>query len=405
MAAMEKQLTAPRIAPTSTGRVRSSSMLCVELMNTNRPTVSAMNPGEATSSIVANATNNPPNRLILRACAVVKGESPRAMSLHMPRSVSAPTPQMTRCMGAAIIGTMPEESNEAPLKIRMTATIVATTAQTKLSPTSPVNSMLSLRPSRCIFARDSSICWALLAIPTSRIGANRHNGCIFSIILSSFDCPKCDDMFHPLTSTRDSPYDTIAMRTCRAHYPDERMHVVAFASELAAGILQLLTYMGLKDVSTKNKWRLWLLVAMTFVAFAAASLFALHLLGNVATAVSAFAGQGASAVPAILSYAIVRTSLSEELLFRGFLLKRLVGKFGFTIGNITQSLLFGLIHGIAFFRAAGLQAAIGLVILTASIGYVMGYINERKAGGSILPSWCIHAAANVLAGLLCALYA
>ena len=107
--------------------------------------------------------------------------------------------------------------------------------------------------------------------------------------------------------------------------------------------------MGLKGVSTKNKWRLWLLVAMTFVAFAAASLFALRLLGNVATAVSAFAGQGASAVPAILSYAVVRTSLSEELLFRGFLLKRLVGKFGFTIGNITQSLLFGLIHGIAFF--------------------------------------------------------
>ena len=116
---------------------------------------------------------------------------------------------------------------------------------------------------------------------------------------------------------------------------------MAFASELAAGILQLLifslvpfvwwaasargegsflTYMGLKGVSTKNKWRLWLLVAMTFVAFAAASLFALHLLGNVATAVSAFAGQGASAVPAILSYAIIRTSLSEELLFRGFLL-------------------------------------------------------------------------------------
>ena len=118
------------------------------------------------------------------------------------------------------------------------------------------------------------------------------------------------------------------------------MHVVAFASELAAGILQLLifslvpfvwwavsargegsflTYMGLKGVSTKNRWRLWLLVAMTFVAFAAASLFALHLLGNVATAVSAFAGQGASAVPAILSYAIIHTSLSEELLFRGFL--------------------------------------------------------------------------------------
>ena len=137
--------------------------------------------------------------------------------------------------------------------------------------------------------------------------------------------------------------------------------------------------MGLKGVSTKNKWRLWLLVAMTFVAFTAASLFALHLLGNIATAVSAFAGQGASAVPAILSYAVVRTSLSEELLFRGFLLKRLVGKFGFTIGNITQSLLFGLIHGIAFFRAARPQAATGLVILTASIGYVMGYYAPQCA--------------------------
>jgi hypothetical protein len=28
----------------------------------------------------------------------------------------------------------------------------------------------------------------------------------------------------------------------------------------------------------------------------------------------------------------------------------------------------------------------------------MGYVNEKKAGGSIIPGWCIHAIANIFSG-------
>ena len=36
------------------------------------------------------------------------------------------------------------------------------------------------------------------------------------------------------------------------------------------------------------------------------------------------------------------------------------------------------------------------------IAYGMGYINEKKAQGSIVPSWLIHAAANIFSGLCAA---
>jgi hypothetical protein len=29
----------------------------------------------------------------------------------------------------------------------------------------------------------------------------------------------------------------------------------------------------------------------------------------------------------------------------------------------------------------------------------MGYVNEKKAGGSILPGWGIHAVANIFSGI------
>ena len=43
-----------------------------------------------------------------------------------------------------------------------------------------------------------------------------------------------------------------------------------------------------------------------------------------------------------------------------------------------------------------------ITMFTGLIGLAMGYVNERKAGGSILPSWCIHASANISSGLFSA---
>ncbi len=117
------------------------------------------------------------------------------------------------------------------------------------------------------------------------------------------------------------------------------------------------------------------------------------------TATSDFSGLGAAAIPAILIYAILNTALSEEILFRGFLLKRISNKIGFTVGNIIQATLFGLLHGVMFYSAVGIVKALIVIVFTGGIGWCMGYTNEKTAGGSILPSWCIHALANVFSGI------
>ena len=74
-------------------------------------------------------------------------------------------------------------------------------------------------------------------------------------------------------------------------------------------------------------------------------------------------------------------------------------KFGFAAGNLIQSILFGLMHGVMFCNAAGPVKAVLITLFTGSIGWLMGFINEKKAGGSILPGWCIHALANIFSGV------
>lgn len=123
-------------------------------------------------------------------------------------------------------------------------------------------------------------------------------------------------------------------------------------------------------------------------------------LSDVPTATSQFSGKGLWAVPSIIIYAIIQTSLSEELFFRGFLCKRLVSRLGFIAGNTIQSTLFGLLHGIPFGLATGnWLVCILLTILPATIGFTQGWLNEKKAGGSIIPSWILHGLMNILSAL------
>ncbi len=124
------------------------------------------------------------------------------------------------------------------------------------------------------------------------------------------------------------------------------------------------------------------------------------LLGNVTTGTSQFAGKGLSVIPSIIIYAVIQTSLSEELFFRGFLCKKLVNCFGFIAGNIIQSILFGLLHGIPFGLATGKwYIYILLTMLPAIIGFTQGWLNEKKANGSIIPSWILHGLMNILSAL------
>lgn len=135
------------------------------------------------------------------------------------------------------------------------------------------------------------------------------------------------------------------------------------------------------------------------VAFLFAGVLTLYAIGNVKTATSEFAGLGGVAIPAIIIYAAFNTAFPEELLFRGFLLKRLENKLGFNIANAIQALLFSLLHGAMFFSLVGVIKAILIIAFTGVIAWFMGYINEKYSNGSIIPSWIIHTISNLFSGI------
>src|SRR5688572_4840305 len=116
--------------------------------------------------------------------------------------------------------------------------------------------------------------------------------------------------------------------------------------------------------------------------------------GNRSSAVQGFSG----VTVALLGIkALVQTSLSEEILFRGFVAKRLISRLGFTRGNLLQALVFGLVHLLLFIgQEFSLPIAAGVVLFTGLGGWTSGYLNERVGNGSILPSWWMHGMTNAV---------
>ena len=160
---------------------------------------------------------------------------------------------------------------------------------------------------------------------------------------------------------------------------------------------KFMEWIGLKKIEGGTKTLMaTLLVA---VAFLFAGVLTLYAIGNVKTATSEFAGLGGVAIPAIIIYAAFNTAFPEELLIRGFLLKRLENKLGFNIANAIQALLFGLLHGAMFFSLVGVIKAILIIAFTGVIAWFMGYINEKYSNGSIIPSWIIHTISNLFSGI------
>lgn len=94
---------------------------------------------------------------------------------------------------------------------------------------------------------------------------------------------------------------------------------------------------------------------------------------------------------------LVQTAFSEEILFRGFIAKRLINRLGFTIGNLVQAILFGAMHLLIFAgQEFSLPLAVGVVFYPALGGWVAGYLNERLGNGSILPGWLMHGLTNLI---------
>lgn len=99
----------------------------------------------------------------------------------------------------------------------------------------------------------------------------------------------------------------------------------------------------------------------------------------------------------VLTKAIFQTALSEEVLYRGFIGKRIEKKFGYITGNLIQAILFGLPHGLPFILVYNAYAfGITFFISAAIVGFMNFYINEKKADGSIIPSILIHSTMNII---------
>ena len=166
--------------------------------------------------------------------------------------------------------------------------------------------------------------------------------------------------------------------------------------------MNFFSWIGLKKIDKENRGKTAIWTVVVAALFLVLSIFILSSLKGVEMATSEFAGLGVKAIPTVLIYAICKTALAEEIVFRGFLLKRIANKFGFAAGNLVQAIIFGVMHGIMFFSAVDPVKATLITVFTGAIGWAMGFINEKKAGGSLIPGWTIHACANIFSGLCAA---
>lgn len=161
-----------------------------------------------------------------------------------------------------------------------------------------------------------------------------------------------------------------------------------------------LNWIGLKGLKIKRKMAYLFIFLLNIILLSSTLLIIPIFIDESSLAQAQFAGQGWSAFIPVLIYAFLQTGFSEELFFRGFLTKRLINKFGFQIGNVTQGFLFGIVHGLMIISTAGIIGAIIITIITAVSGYLMGLINEKFSNGSILSSWLVHGTVNTLASII-----
>ena len=152
-----------------------------------------------------------------------------------------------------------------------------------------------------------------------------------------------------------------------------------------------------KNVNTRTLWGS--IVLVTVVCFVIGEV-AVWARGDVEVAESAYQGMGLGALPTVLVYAFIQTGLSEEILFRGFLLKRLMAKWGFVVANIVQALIFGALHLTMVWGQVGFLAGAVIVIYPMIPAVLMSILNEKKADGSILPSWLVHGTLNTISAVM-----
>ena len=164
-----------------------------------------------------------------------------------------------------------------------------------------------------------------------------------------------------------------------------------------------LDWIGFKPLKDTGNHKMWLWIFLGLLSFTIFSYLVLYtIVKDLKTATSSFSGLGFQALPAVLIYSLFQTSLPEELLFRGFLLKRFSVCLPFGVANTIQAALFGLLHGLMIITEVSWLQTLLIILCTGVIAAYLGFVNEKKSGGSILASWIMHALANVVTGMLSA---
>lgn len=92
----------------------------------------------------------------------------------------------------------------------------------------------------------------------------------------------------------------------------------------------------------------------------------------------------------------LNAGICEEILFRGFIGKRLINILGFDRGNIIQTVIFSIPHLSTFGIKLTYEVILG-VINAGVMGWTFGYIMYKRSNGSILPSILAHTLVDIIA--------
>lgn len=161
-------------------------------------------------------------------------------------------------------------------------------------------------------------------------------------------------------------------------------------------------WLGFAKPESNDPRKLVLLIIVAFLICLLLGLWQLRITSDVSSSNSIYRGLGLAALPNIIIFAFVQTALSEEILFRGFLLKRLMAKFDFPIAAIAQAILLGIVHLAIALGQVDLITGIVIAVYPMIPALMIAYLNESQAGGSILPGYLIHGTANTISGMILA---
>ena len=155
-----------------------------------------------------------------------------------------------------------------------------------------------------------------------------------------------------------------------------------------------LKYIGLKKIKIKNNIHiilLFILLAIITSLFMNFYISSKIIENDSVTIINESVKDFAFTVEGIILLillAVVKTSLSEEILFRGFISKKLIKKLGFNIGNILQSIIFTLVH-IPILLALEIFPGLVILLVIFSTGWIYGFLNEKKICWKHFTKYCI----------------